>query len=246
MSAIASFFIDNFPSPLVIAVGGPSGLIWAYACLYFSGWLKRSKGLQTGYTRKIFHFLIFMTVVFIHMVWGLHIVCFFGGMVSIVIFYAVVHGPGHPLYEAMAREDDEPHRTFHVVIPYFATLIGGVTSNILFGELAVVGYLVTGFGDAIGEMVGTRYGTHLYRVPSFRPVKAKRSYEGSGAVFIACWVAILFGIFSCHQLTLSAKSVLLAPLLALLCAGLEAISPRGSDNLVLQIIPSFLAGYLLR
>jgi hypothetical protein len=43
------------------------------------------------------------------------------------------------LYEAMARETDAPHRTHYIIVPYFATLIGGLASNILFGPVAVVG-----------------------------------------------------------------------------------------------------------
>ena len=48
------------------------------------------------------------------------------------------------LYEAIAREKDEPRRTFFVLLPYFTTLAGGLASNILFGPFAVAGYLVTG------------------------------------------------------------------------------------------------------
>lgn len=246
MNTIASFFIDNFPSPTAILVGSPPGLIWAYVCLYLSGYLKKVKGLRTGYTRKIFHFLIFMTVVFIHVVSGLPIVCLFGGMTTIVIFYAVLRGPGHLLYEGIAREEDEPLRTFYIIVPYFSTLIGGITSNILFGQLAVVGYLVAGLGDAIGELVGTRWGKHRYRIPAFGGVKPSRSYEGSAAVLIACLAAIVMGIVLCPQLELESRSLFLIPLFSFACTFFEAVSPRGLDNAVLQIIPSFLASYFLR
>ena len=57
----AEFFIANFPSWKAMAVGGPLGLAWSFAALGFAGRLKRN-GTRTGYTRKIFHFLIFGTV----------------------------------------------------------------------------------------------------------------------------------------------------------------------------------------
>jgi phytol kinase len=246
MGAIYAFFVDNFPSPIAICIGGPLGLFWAYVCLYFSGYLKKTKGLQTGYTRKIFHFMIFMTVALIHIVWGLPIVCLFGGMTSLVLFYAVLRGTDHILYEAMAREEDEPHRTLFIVVPYFATLIGGVTSNLLFEEVAVIGYLVTGFGDAIGELVGTRFGKHRYEIPAVGGVKPTRSYEGSAAVLMSCIVAIFVGILLCPKLGLTPKSLVLVPVFAILCAIVEAISPRGTDNAILQILPSFLATHFLR
>jgi hypothetical protein len=93
------FFIDNFPSPPAIVIGG---LLWSYVCLYFAGYLKKNKGLKTGYARNVFHFLILARVVTIQLLWGTSIVCLFGGMVTIVILYAILRGDAHLLYEAMA------------------------------------------------------------------------------------------------------------------------------------------------
>ena len=35
----------------------------------------------------------------------------------LAVFFAVWRGPGNMLYEAMAREKDEPHRTFFILVP---------------------------------------------------------------------------------------------------------------------------------
>jgi phytol kinase len=239
---VIAFFVDNFPSWRAIAVGGPMGLLWAYLCLYFAGYLKRIKGLKTGYTRKTFHFLIFTSAVAVQRVWGTPILCLFGGMTTLVVFYAIFRGEGHLLYEAMARENDTPHRTHYIVVPYLATLIGGLTSNILFGPVAVVGYMVAGLADAIAEPVGTRFGKHRYRVPSFRRVKSTRSLEGSAAVFLACLPAITLGALLCPDLALTSRSFLTVPLLAVACTVLEGVSPHGWDNATMQVIPAFLAG----
>ncbi|MCZ6602103.1 MAG: hypothetical protein O6952_03775 [Planctomycetota bacterium] len=236
-----SFFADNFPPWWAIAYGGPLGLIWAYLCLSFAGFLKLRKGLRTGYSRKTLHFLIFATVALVQWIGGTPFACLFGGMTSLVVLYAVLRGSGHPLYEAMARESDAPHQTYFIVAPYFATLIGGLGSNILPGDAAVIGYLVTGFGDAVGEPVGVRFGRHKYRVPSFRGVESKRSLEGSAAVLIACLVAIPLAVLLCPSLALSSRSILTIPLLAIACAVVEAISPHGWDNATMQVIPTFLA-----
>jgi phytol kinase len=245
MDRLVAFFVDHTPSLKALFIGGPPSLIWAFLCLYFSGWLKIKKGLKTGYSRKTFHFLIFTTVAVLQAVWGTSVVCLFGGMTSLVVFYAVFRGSGNWLYEAMAREKDAPHRTYFILAPYFATLIGGIVSNVLVGPIALVGYLVTGFGDAIGEPVGTRFGKHTYTVPSLKRVKAKRSYEGSAAVFIACLVAIVFSIVLCPELSFTPSSLYMIFLLGLGCALVEAVSPHGWDNATMQIIPSLLARYIL-
>lgn len=239
------FFIDNFPSLETIVLGGPIGIAWSWLCLYFARYLKVYRRWKTGYSRKIFHFLIFTSVVAIQSIWGTSAVCLFGGMCSLVIFYAVYRGDGHLLYEAMARESDEPRRTLYIVIPYVATLVGGLVSNILFGPLAVIGYLVTGLGDAVGEPVGTRFGKHTYKVATFTSVRAFRSWEGSSAVFAASVIAILVAIALTPQLQFSRYSLLVVLMLGCTCALLEAVSPRGWDNATMQIAPTALGSWLM-
>jgi phytol kinase len=131
------------------------GLGWSYACLNLAAQLKTRFGLRTGYTRKVFHVLIFTSAALVQAIGGFVAVCVFGTMVSAVVALAVLRGPNNPLYEALAREQDGPARTYYIVIPHFATMIGGLASNIFFGPLALVGYLVGGLGDAAGEPVGT-------------------------------------------------------------------------------------------
>lgn len=240
-----AFFINNFPSGKSILIGGPLGVLWSYLCLYLAGYLKVNRGCKTGYTRKTFHFLIFTSAAMIQMIWDASIVCLFGGACSLVIFYSLWKGAGNLLYEAMAREKDEPHRTYYVVIPYFATLIGGLVSNILFGHMAIVGYLVTGLGDAVGEPVGTRFGKHPYKVPSLASVKAIRSWEGSLAVFVISTAAIAVSISLLPGLNFTNKSLLLIPLLGFASALVESISPHGWDNATMQFIPSLLVWLVL-
>jgi phytol kinase len=245
MRSILKFFTDNTPEIATVLTAGPAGLAWAAACLWFAGYLRRARGVRTGFTRKVFHFLIFLTVSAIHVWFGLPAVCLFGGMTTLVIFGAVALGSGNLLYEAIAREKDAPHRTFYVVVPYVATLLGGVVSNMLFGPYALVGYLVTGVGDAIGEPVGTRYGRHSYRVPSLRPVGPTRTLEGSAAVLVACVVMLVVAVAanpeSCWTLALLWR----IPVIAMLCTLAEARSPHGIDNAVLMIGGSWLGWLML-
>lgn len=241
-AAVHHFTSTNIPDMPTLLVGAPLALLWAFACLYFAGMLKSKAKMKTGYTRKIFHFLIFGTVVIVHCLWGLPGVCVFGGMTSLVIAYAIAKGQGHLMYEAMAREKDAPRRTHYIVVPYFATLIGGLMSNILFPATAVFGYLVTGFGDAVAEPVGTRFGKHEYKVPSIGGVKATRTWEGSCAVFAASAFALTICFAASHRLGLSGIATIL--LISSVSTMVEAISPHGWDNATLQIVPS-LIGYSL-
>lgn len=245
MEQVYRFFTENTPPPRVILAGGPPFVVWAYLCLRLSAHLKCARGVKTGYTRKTFHVLTFLTAVCVQVAWGLPVLCLYGAAVSCVLAYAVARGAGHPLYEALAREHDAPHRTYYVVVPYFATVVGGLMSNVLFGHAAVVGYLVGGMGDAAGEPVGTRWGRHRYGVPSWGGVRVTRSVEGSAGVLVFSLVAVLVGVGLIPEFHLTQRSAWLLPLLAACCALIEAASPHGWDNLTMQLVPSFMAATLL-
>jgi len=240
MDRVVAFFVDNMPSVRALLTGGPVSLLWAFACLGFAGYLKRRHRLRTGYTRKVFHFLIFFTAAACQVIGGSRALCLFGAMTSLVVFYAVLRGDGHILYEAIAREKDAPHRTYYIMVPYFATLIGGIAANILFGPAAAAGYLVAGWGDAVGEPAGVRFGRHTYRVPSRRSVPTCRSYEGSAAVFVASLLALAVAIAATPALSFSWHSILTVPLVAVVAALAEAVSPHGWDNATMQLVPAFL------
>lgn len=242
---ILYFFVKNFPSVKALFVGEPAALLWAAACLMLAGFLKTRRHWKTGYTRKVFHFLIFGSVAAIHWIWGTSGVCLFGGMTTLVIAYALFRGPGHFMYEAMAREKDEPRQTHYIVVPYFATLTGGLISNIFFPNTVVFGYLVAGLGDAIAEPVGTRFGKHKYNVPAIRGVRAVRSLEGSGSVLIVSALALIACLALSPQFGLSGRSLLIAILIAVISTLVEAVSPHGWDNTTMQVVPALLGTVLL-
>ena len=212
---------------------------WAYGCLSFAGHL-RTRGLQAGYTRKVFHALIFLSAAVAQALGGFVAVCVFGTMVSLVVGLAVLRGPNDRQYEALAREQDGPARTYYIVTSYFATLIGGLASNILFGPLAVVGYLVGGLGDAAGEPAGTRWGRHRYL-----SARGSKTFEGSIAVLTASLVALVIAVAVTPELHLDLRSVITLPLIAFVCTLVEAFSPRGWDNVPMQVVPTLLVTILL-
>lgn len=211
-------------------------LVLSYSYLYFAGFLKTKKKVKTGYTRKIFHILIFLTAAIIDLKSDL--VYIFGITASIVGFYAVFRGKGHILYEALARESDAPSQSYYIVVPFLTTILGGLISSTLFAKTAFFGYLVLGIGDAMGEIIGTRFGHHKYNVAYFGNI-SQRSYEGSLAVFVSSLIVIIIGIVL-SPITFNLYFFLTIPGLALACTLIEAWSPHGWDNLTLQIAPSFL------
>ncbi len=241
MQPFVDFLVTNMPPLKTILLFGPVGLLWASVCLIVAGMLKRRADWPTGYTRKTFHFLIFTSAVIVHAVWGTSTMCLFGGMTSLVILFAVLRGEGNLLFEAIAREKDAPRRAWFVVAPYFATLIGGVTSHVWFGShAAVAGMLVTGLADAIAEPVGTRFGKHPYRVITLTEATCTRTIEGSTAVFIASILSLVIAVQLHPDLQLSWSVMGIVFGVAAISTLVEAVSPHGWDNLTLQLLPSWL------
>jgi phytol kinase len=237
ISRIASFFISNFPAASLIAWLFPLTIIWSFLAAYMAGTCKRHFNWNTGYSRKLFHFLIFFTACIYQLKFGLGGVFILGWSVTAVIIYSCYQGSGNLLYEGMAREKDAPYRTRYIVYSYLSTFAGGVLSNLFFGYYAIFGYAVTGIADALAEPVGTRFGRHTYPVFSFDKRKhSRRSLEGSMAVFLA---AVFIAAAICYASPLSIS----IPLLiwgGAICAVSEAISPGGFDNAVLQLTASLV------
>lgn len=241
--SIIHFFTDNFPPLTLINWLFPISVIWSILALYIAGFCKKKLNWKTGYTRKLFHFFIFISAFFYQKYFALQGVFILGWSVTIVLIYACAKGNGNIYFEALARENDAPHRTKYIIYSYLATFAGGVLSNLLFGKFAVFGYVVTGIADAIAEPIGTRFGKHLYRVFSFDKNKTvHRSLEGSLAVFVGTYLIYLSALYF-SQIILP-LTFLLVLVMAVICTVVEAISPRGFDNLLLQIAGSFLASII--
>lgn len=205
-----------------------------------AGWVSvlRDRGVRVAYTRKIFHFLIFTTAAVVHSVWDLGGTVVFGSVVAGMVLAAVLKGDGHPFYEALARDKDRPRRTLFIVVPLVTTAVGGLASALITGPFAVVGYLAAGWGDAVGEPVGARWGKRPYRVPSLAGVEATRTLEGSLAVFAVSTLASALGLAT---LGFADVAWWAGPLCGLVAAGVEAVSNHGLDNLTVQVAPSVVA-----
>jgi phytol kinase len=234
---------EMIPSFETILVASPISIVVILSIAYLSGYLKLKKRLKTNYTRKIFHFTIFSTAGLMGLFVGFHGVIVFGSWAGIFILIIIHLGDGNIFYEGMAREQDSPHRSFYIIVPFLSTAIAGMLDNILFGQVALIGYLVAGWGDAVGEPVGVRFGKHKYKVPSRKDVLCYRSVEGSLAVFVTSTFAsfLVLSIALEHPIMVSFFSAIVV---GFTTAIVEAFSPHGIDNFTTQFF-SCLVGFLM-
>jgi len=221
----------------------PLNIVFIIGMNYFAGWLKRHRGWRTNYTRKITHISNFTFLMALTFFGGYTASFIFGILMIVYGIVIIIAGDGNIFYEAVAREQDEPYRAFYLIVPSLATIIAVLFNRTVFGDYANLGYLVAGWGDAVGEPIGVRFGTHRYKVPTLTGIACTRSIEGSAAVFTMSSVAAAFSM-----------AVLLdvPPLLAVgagIAAGLgatlvEAVSPHGMDNFTIQVASVSMAFFI--
>lgn len=223
-------------------LAGGIGVVWGSLTAFAVARLRKS-GIRIPYTRKIFHFGIFSGAAGVHAAWGLGGTNAYGVVVAALVLWALAVGEGNGLFEALARDTDRPRRTFFVVVPLVTTAMGGLASALWVGPFAAVGYLVAGWGDAVGEPVGTRFGRHSYRVPSLAGIPATRTLEGSLAVFLFSWVAAGVALSSLGYVR--GEVVWIGLACAAGAAAVEAVSNHGLDNLTVQLAASGIAWMLL-
>jgi phytol kinase len=240
---INEFIYKAVPSADLVLWLLPASIIYTIISAAIVGYLKKEKQVRTPYTRKIFHLLIFTLAGILQIFVGLPAVVIFGTVVSLAVLFAVFKGSGFAFYEAMARPSDAPKRSLFILIPLLTTALGGISSNILFPGFASIGYFVGGFGDAVGEPVGTRWGKHRYNVPSLAGVRAQRSAEGSLAVFIMSFIAASLALYLMgFSTSASTKTGIICAFASTL---VEAISNHGLDNFTMQVTASGMAHLLL-
>ena len=229
------WLVRFIPAPATVVLVAPLALLIGSVAAAFAAHV-RARGVRTAYTRKIFHFLIFTGASLIQLGRGVGGVMVYGTVVALLVLYAAWRGAGHPFYEALARPNDAPRRTLFIIVPLVTTALGGVLSNVFFPAFAFVGYLVAGWGDAVGEPVGARWGRHRYSVPSLAGVPATRSLEGSAAVLTVGALAAGIGCLLAGFPPTSAVRLGLAAGVA--GAVVEAVSNHGLDNLTVQLAAS--------
>lgn len=234
---------EMVPSFETIIIASPISIVVILSIAYLSGYLKLKKRIKTNYTRKIFHFTIFSIAGLMGLFFDFTGVIVFGSWAGIFILIIIYLGDENIFYEGIAREQDSPHRSFYIIVPFLSTAIAGMLDNILFGQVALIGYLVAGWGDAVGEPVGVRFGKHRYRVPSRRKVVCYRSIEGSLAVFLTSTFASFLVLFNVLNEALPI-SVVTASIAGFTTAIVEAFSPHGVDNFTTQFF-SCLVGFLI-
>lgn len=224
--------LELWPTPQSALIGGICGaILFCVAGNVAATW--RKHGWRVGDTRKVFHLTIFTVAALLRWRFDSGVVAAYGAVVASGVLFATWQGSRSRIFNALARPSDAPFERLHVISPLICTAVGGVLAHLIAGPLAGIAYLIAGWGDAVGEPVGIRWGRHRYRVPAFQQLTAERSWEGSFAVGMASTLAAALGLMLAGKT--GTDLVVWSLILGSTAVVIEAASPHGWDNLTLLV-----------
>jgi dolichol kinase len=220
-----------------------STLLFSSVLVRLSTWLSAVHGRILGLDRKLFHVGIFTGAVPAQLLLGFWGVMVYGSTIALLVLLGLLRGRDSALFRVLGRREDVEERANLVFFPLAATALGGLLSVLLVGEFAVLGYLVCGWGDAAGELVGRTMGRHRYTPLFSLGRRPKRTLEGSAAVLVLGSLGAWAGLGLLQQAPAQAVGVGVACGVAGMLG--EAVSGKGTDNFWAQLLPSLLAWWFL-
>jgi len=193
----------------------------------------RRRGVSRATTRKIVHigigsWVIPTMLLFEHRIWAVL------PAASFVLFNAYSYRTG--LVKSMEGEE---RNIGTILYPFSVALLLFLTFDSPLRAVGAAGVLVMTYGDAAASLIGRRFGKHVYRVAGH-----PRSIEGSLAMLLSSWVAILIA-FTMLGPAPTSGLLIAAAIAALVATSLEAVSLWGVDNLLVPMSAA-LTLYLCR
>lgn len=214
----------------------------------FVSYMRRRFDLEDGYSRKLHHIGIMLIAgPLLAMLPDKQLMpSILVATTALIIVSTVATYSNKRLIAGMAehslRRRDAPHSRFFYLMPMVASNIAIGISSLLYPlSIVKVAFFTVALADGLAEPVGVRFGrSNTYQV---RDVvwgwKNTKSVAGSSTVFLmsALVAAPMLGLLG-HSVTVV---IVMSVGYALLTTAIEAVSPRGLDNMLIMLIsPLFL------
>lgn len=219
-----------------------ASLMFGLATAFLAGSVSGLTDNAPVLSRKVLHVGIFSGAVPAQLVMGFWGVCLYGAVMASMILLGTLPWGKRRLGGILFRPDSAAGPGREVLAPLAATALGGMLAVSLVGSFAIVGYLVCGWGDGAGEIVGRRWGRSKYRSP-FGGGRSERSLEGSLAVLGVGAVAGAGALLLLGNGLLPALGV--GMLSGAVGALAEGMSPGETDNFWVQVLPALAAWWVL-
>jgi len=105
-------------------------------------------------------------------------------------------------------------------------------------EIIAIGILAMSYGDGFASIIGSRYGKHKFKI-----LGDEKSYVGSISMFVFTLLTVFIALFY-YQVSIDDKLIALFYII-FIATVIEAISPKGLDNLTVPFVAPFLYWFYL-
>lgn len=187
-------------------------------------------------TRKFIHIMVSN--------WWIIAMIFFDNMWCAAIVPALFVVVNYVSYKSniikvMEREEGEENKDSFGTVYYAISLL--ILSLITFGPvknplIGLCGAVVMGYGDGFAAVIGQKFKSKEFKIGN-----SKKTVAGSTAMFIIT-LMIMIGFFYYVGASLW---ILKAIIVAIIMTIVEAVCPKGTDNLAVPLLSSLLAGLLM-
>jgi len=165
-----------------------ASLLYGFLLNRLAALLSRRVPDAQGLDRKTFHVGIFTGAAVSQLLMGFWGVVVYGSTIALLVLVAYWRGERSALFRNLARGEDGREMGLLVILPLSATALGGLLGVLLVGQFSIVGYLVCGWGDAAGEVVGRGWGRRPYSPPFSLGKTATRSLDSNR--WVLGWLAV--------------------------------------------------------
>lgn len=217
-----------------------------------STYLRKEYALKDGYSRKINHIGIMVitapTLAFLPDAQLIPAV--FIGSIGLILIYSIsalsstwwVYG----IVSGSLRERDKPSSRFFFFFPLISFNVTLIFMAFLFPlDIVRIAFFTVAIADGLAEPIGLRFGaTNTYKL---RDViwKTLNTKSLAGSFSVLFFSTIIFLIFVVLSYPISVLLVLFAVTYGIFVSVIEAISPRGMDNMLILLAATPVAMMLV-
>lgn len=187
-------------------------------------------------TRKFIHIMVsnwwIIAMIFFDNMWWAAVVPLLFVIVNYVSYKS-------DLIKVMEREEGSENKDSLGTVYYAISLL--ILALITFGPLknpliGLCGAIVMGYGDGFAAVIGQKFKSKEFKIGN-----STKSVAGSSAMFVVTLI-IMTGFF---YYVGASVWLLKAVVVALIMTIVEAVCPKGTDNLGVPLLTSLLAGLLM-
>jgi phytol kinase len=215
-------------------IGIVGTFIFVFLIIGLGEFLRKKFNLSTEFTRKVIHIGVGNWV----FLWPFSFKHWYAVAIPPAFFIALNYlSYRREIFKAMERKE----KAGGLGTVYYAlslTLLAAVFWYVEKPWIAALGMILMAWADGLADVIGRKFGIHKYRI-----MGSVKSFEGSIGFFIigvlSSFATISF--FKAYmEATLTHPVLLISILIAGIATIIEGLSPKGTDNLTVPIVSSFL------